>query len=109
MSGGPLRSVLYASVAPSGDQTGAVSQAGSDCSRVGIPRSRSKSQMSPLPVRVSVTLTATREPSGEIRNGAVALALIIIGALLADGGPREPIAFPSRLNQEILETGCAVA
>jgi hypothetical protein len=45
---------------PSGDQSGLVSGAGSFLNREGMPRNKSNSQMSVVPVWVSVRSTATR-------------------------------------------------
>ena len=65
MSFVPLRVDAKRMRPPSGDQTGAVSSAASEVTRVSTPLSTSSSTMSPLSARGARTLTATRDPFGD--------------------------------------------
>ena len=61
----PVRNVVKTMVRSSGDQTGSASSAGSSVSRDEMPVATSTTQMSALPVSVSMRCTAARDPLGD--------------------------------------------
>src|SRR5688572_24979476 len=72
MSGGPLDPAdRQYNRRPSADQTGQLASMGSAVNLLGMPDSRSHSQMSDAPVRASMVATDTLRPFGEIRTSVI--------------------------------------